>query len=692
METKKGESHTEKNLRSNAENILRNSLQFCIPKTKVQIGIFFEEQKHLKRLKKTHFTDYCNDEAILQQTKEFVWIDTQTKGADALFSFQVHEAPYLARWYYEYEIYAIFKKQFRITRKSFTGAFQYWVEKPDKQQTNFIFFQKFNLYFDLSVNKQSISITIAYDGISKVLLKHVEELVNQHNLDTTLLKSVVYEKECKPYLHVPDEFRLQPNKVYPILRRALAEQLEIEWKNPRDKHKVNTAFKQINEFYENYMVADNVKELFRTKLQWTRVAAGEIATLKESDKMLAFGNNHKAENIYQAFGKYGPYRLPAALHFKVFLIYPQGLSASKQILEKHLSGEAGFTNLKSYSHLPLVYCPTLNLEIQDVQEIESEVKRHMKTFEKEDGVQYFAFYISPYPKYGISPKQQQHYYRIKELLLKRRIVSQVIVGSGMSKNINFWIPNIALSMVAKMGGIPWKLARETDKELIVGFGAFRSHQHKKPYVGSSFCFDNEGHFQEFDCWQEVYEWAFIGQLYKAILNYKAKNKGIQRIVIHYYKELNKKEFRQVEELIDKFSLDIPVIVVRINSTFRHKELIVDASHKYHLPMNATYYHLQYHDYLLYINEREGEEMQEVKKAGYPLKVSLQSNRAGLFEDKVLVQHLMQQLYDFSLLHWRSINQPRLPVTIAYPQYLARIFPHFKAEVLQDIGRTSLWFL
>jgi hypothetical protein len=53
---------------------------------------------------------------------------------------------------------------------------------------------------------------------------------------------------------------------------------------------------------------------------------------------------------------------------------------------------------------------------------------------------------------------------------------------------------------------------------------------------------------------------------------------------------------------------------------------------------------------------------------------------------------MQQLYDFSLLHWRSVNQPRLPVTLAYPQYLARIFPHFKAETLQEVGKTSLWFL
>lgn len=150
--------------------------------------------------------------------------------------------------------------------------------------------------------------------------------------------------------------------------------------------------------------------------------------------------------------------------------------------------------------------------------------------------------------------------------------------------------------------------------------------------------------QFLDCWQEMREWAFVGSLYKAIESYKAKNKGIERIVIHYYKELNKKEFRQIEQLIDRFDLSIPVIVVRIASTFNAKELVVDLDHAYHLPLNGTYYHLQYCDYLLYINERE--------------------------EDM----------------------QPQLPVTLAYPQYLSRIFPQFEAEILQGIGRTSLWFL
>jgi argonaute-like protein implicated in RNA metabolism and viral defense len=278
------------------------------------------------------------------------------------------------------------------------------------------------------------------------------------------------------------------------------------------------------------------------------------------------------------------------------------------------------------------------------------------------------------------------------MLLKRQIVSQVIDQNKVNSAINYWIPNIAFAMTAKMGGIPWKLARTAESELIVGFGAFRSFEHKNPFVGSSLCFDNEGRFQEFDCWQEKNKWAFKGQLTKAIEDYLSRHQHIERLVIHYYKELNKKEFKWVEELLDQIRADIPIIVVRINNSFNQKELVIDPNHEKCLPINGSYFHLQYHDYLLYINERQKGDAGGIKAARYPLKVSLQSNRAGLFEDDELVKKLMQQLYDFSFLHWRSISQPRVPVTIAYPEYLARIFPHFDAETLQGIGRTRLWFL
>ncbi|MBN2396137.1 MAG: hypothetical protein JXC36_06725 [Candidatus Atribacteria bacterium] len=671
--------------------MIRNTLCFSLPQKTVQIGLYFKEQSTLKRINKKHFAEFCSDPQLLRKVDEYVWLDLSTTAADAVYSFSLDQIPYLAKWYYETKCYTLLRKQVRIVRYTFTSAIQYWVALPSAPKTDRLLFKKFTLYFDVNHPKHELSITVAYDGVSQVLLTHVEALVNKQQMDTMLLKSVIYNRECMPYHRLPEDLRLQSDQIYPILRKDLAAFLHVDWEHVIDPLKLQTAFVQIQSFYQEFLQSKAMQALFPSKIEWQGVRKEDIFSLKEKSKDLAFGRNHFSKDIYGAFKTYGPYRLPASRHYKVFILYPKERRTIKELLEKHLRGEAGYTSLQSYSHLPLVYRPELNLEISRVEELEKEVETYLARFQKEEGVRYFVFYLSPYPKFGGTKASRKTYYRVKELLLKRQIVSQVISNHQLKRNINFWIPNIAISMLAKLGGTPWKLARTTQKELIVGFGAFRSTNRKKPYVGSSFCFDNEGQFQEFDCWQEVYEWAFMGQLYKAIERYRSKNQSIHRIVIHYYKELNKKEFRQVEELLDQFQLDLPVIVVRISSSFDQKELIVDLEHPNYLPLNATYYHLDYHDYLLYINDRE-EGKQKTRKTPFPLKVSLQANKIGLMDDQGLVQSLMQQLYDFSLLHWRSINQPRLPVTIAYPHYLAQIFPYFQSDTLQEIGRTSLWFL
>ena len=621
------------NSRDNTTPLLRNALQFSISAKTIIIGIYFQEQKGLKRIPSSFFSTICKDKELIDRANEYVWIATQLEHADAPLSIELQKEPSLALWYYENMTYALLKDQFRITRRSFTGAFQYWVTREEKAKGLIIPFHKYSLYFNLRPDHQQIYISVTYDGESKVLLKDLESLVSKHQLDTHLLKSVIFEKQCQPYRWISEAVRLKQKEVYPILRREIAKTLEIEWEIASDKYKLRKAFEQIDAFYKTYLQNEALQQLFGTVLSWVRVKDSEMGLIKDRSKVLVFGQQQESSNAYTAFAQNGPFQLPPQRHYVVFIIYSPHEVEAKGLLENHLKGVKGFKSIQEYSHLPLVYHPELNIEINDLEDMEREIGVAINRLQKEKDLAYFAFYISPYSRYGDRLQDQLHYYRIKEILLKRRIVSQVIVGSKMKEQINYWIPNIAISMVAKLGGIPWKLARIGEKELIVGFGAFKSNLREKPYVGSAFCFDNEGHFQEFDCWQEAYEWSFVGSLSKAIRAYQAKNAGIQRLVIHYYKELNKKEFMQIEALIDRIQLSIPVIVVQINSSFRPKELIIDTQHEYKLPLNGSYYQLQYNDYLLYINDREQEDTKGIKMAGYPLKVSLQSNRAGLFEDK-----------------------------------------------------------
>ncbi|MBK8711188.1 MAG: hypothetical protein IPL97_04775 [Niastella sp.] len=54
--------------------------------------------------------------------------------------------------------------------------------------------------------------------------------------------------------------------------------------------------------------------------------------------------------------------------------------------------------------------------------------------------------------------------------------------------------------------------------------------------------------------------------------------------------------------------------------------------------------------------------------------------------------LIDQVYQFSRMYWKSISQQNLPVTTIYPEMVAKIFPYFDREELPEFGKKNLWFL
>ena len=64
----------------------------------------------------------------------------------------------------------------------------------------------------------------------------------------------------------------------------------------------------------------------------------------------------------------------------------------------------------------------------------------------------------------------------------------------------------------------------------------------------------------------------------------------------------------------------------------------------------------------------------------------------LLEDEALIQKLIDQVYQFSRMYWKSVSQQNIPVTIAYPEMVANIFSHFKQHYIPEFGNDNLWFL
>ena len=57
-----------------------------------------------------------------------------------------------------------------------------------------------------------------------------------------------------------------------------------------------------------------------------------------------------------------------------------------------------------------------------------------------------------------------------------------------------------------------------------------------------------------------------------------------------------------------------------------------------------------------------------------------------------VKALLNQVYKFSRIYWKSVKQKNLPITIKYPEMVAEIVPHFTSAELPSFGKNNLWFL
>jgi hypothetical protein len=112
-----------------------------------------------------------------------------------------------------------------------------------------------------------------------------------------------------------------------------------------------------------------------------------------------------------------------------------------------------------------------------------------------------------------------------------------------------------------------------------------------------------------------------------------------------------------------------------------------------MPISGSYLKVGFNKFLLFNNTRY-EENDNLKARDYhfPIKVSIKATNNELVQDMAVIRELIDQVYQFSRMYWKSISQQNLPVTTKYPEMVAEIFPHFEYGTLPTFGKENLWFL
>ena len=283
---------------------------------------------------------------------------------------------------------------------------------------------------------------------------------------------------------------------------------------------------------------------------------------------------------------------------------------------------------------------------------------------------------------------------IKEELLKYRITSQVIETQKISDpNFNFSLINIGIAILAKLNGVPWRLHRTLHNELIVGVGAFKSTRLNERYIGSAFCFSNDGHFKGFECYSAVDIFNLAASISKAVKSYRNANKEVSRLVIHFYKTMSARELEPIKKELQALGLDIPVIIITINKTESKDYVLFDLNCPALIPVSGTFISIGANQYLLCNNTRYNDTLPKPSDGfPFPIKLGITATNKKLLDDDKLIKELIDQVYQFSRMYWKSVRQQNLPVTIKYPEMVAEIFPHFDSKILPEFGKTNLWFL
>ncbi len=639
----------------------------------------------------------------IQETKEiYTTFDTHTESSIPLEIDFNNKNNYLLKQYLNEKMYNYFKTlpNIIITR-NFIKEPQIWINNTSEKFAEYWTFNKFSLKIQFNKVSEFPELVIAYDDTSKMLKKSVIEI--SETIPLNHIKKIVKDKTLFNYqkLSAVELSSIDLNKCWPIANRELLSRLGIMMEPKRTLNRYTKYKTAIDGFVKAYLDVDGFKNVIPIhSSEYLKVDEKRILNVSDSCNQLVFKDGVVGKIPKQDFPRNGALDGPQRKNIQVFFIYHDSHSEICKTLHKHLAKGTGkyYKGLYNFSSIP--YHPNMDLAIKYNNEEnpleEIITKLNELTFDTDNT--YVAFYLSPISKHDEDKTKRKVYYRVKEELLKRRIVSQVIDYEKLAAKIDdyqFELNNISLALLAKLQGKPWQLSTSSNRELVIGIGAFKNVDENINYIASAFSFNNNGSFKRFDYFSKSDTTLLAGSICTAIDDYAKLENNPTKVVIHFYKEMSEKELKPIIQKMNRLKLECPLYIVNINKTNSEDLIAFDMNWKGQLmPKSGTFIKIGWNQFLLFNNTRYSDDDKFSSFDGYhfPIKLAINSPNNDEELDYHEIKKLIEQVYQFSRLYWKSLRQQNVPITIKYPEMVAEIAPHFESGNIPPHGNEILWFL
>lgn len=584
-----------------------------------------------------------------------------------------------------------------------------WVKKKQQTITNCTEYLRFSLIPQYAVFSKSWELVISFNGISTVYNKPLSAL----DLQTNHFKVVVGGEVVK-YKNLSLNQKQQIDEAFPKINRELAAELHISERRTLNRDKYTTTYNHINNFVGQHLLISEFQALFCLSGEMLNVPEERIGQVAKGANLLQFKDGktgidpHSCVFGSRSMDAFGIFKPTEKQNVRFFFIYHKSdenvchnlYSIFKDGYKPYTDKETGeqkyyFAPLASCIKQPFNTDKNGSICFTTIENASSEIKQQLNNKPLDPQTQYVAIYISPISRDAVNSPYYGLYFQIKELLLEKKITSQVIYKDRPNNQyFNFHLPNIATAILAKIGGIPWQLNSHTaNKDLVIGVGAFLSEKVGERYVGSAFSFNPNGLFKNFDCCKANDLESIVAGIRKAIGHFVVdSDTNPERLIIHYYKTMSKYEAKPITNMLNTLGLNIPVLIVTINKTETCDIVMFDEKQQGYMPLSGTVLKIRNDDFLLYNNSRYKEN--EKCDMLFPVRIRLSKidNQTGCDISKSDAFELLNQVYQFSRMYWKSVKQQNLPITIKYPEMVAEIVPHFSDAELPQFGKNNLWFL
>lgn len=581
-----------------------------------------------------------------------------------------------------------------IVGYDFIGGVKILVPTDGSRHTEIKSFKEFSVRI-LSPKEQYVSkgrvwtLNVSYLGLTESTKKPLSHYVAQ----TEFIAKVIAGSKIKRVLHLSEEEKRSVN-TFPIVSKKLGRAIGVEQNFYRSTNKYLAHCEETTFFYDQYLKGQTVNGIFTIfESGFQPISDSQIITTSPESNLLVFGNNQTNVSPYNGLKANGPYKAVENQNYKfIFVFNEQDKDYANNLFGFLKKGLKGYPGLFRFVGLDVNLDREKSITFTQENPV-PEVSQKLSELTFDPAFKYLAIYISRISRDEVDEEKKSYYYGLKKAFLEKNITSQVVYKMNIEKPaFNYHLPNISIALLAKLGGVPWRLSRPIKNDLVIGVGAFR--EENNIFLGTTVAFNNDGTFIRFDS-KKTNSTTQLAEYFHDIISRIAKEQeDIKRVVIHYYKDMNHKEEKVIQNTLDKLGLKVPYVVLTIIEDRDGSFVPYDLGFAGKMPVSGTCVELRRGTYLLCNNTRYAMATGQ-KIDDFPFPVHLKISRSsGADFRKEDIQELIDQVYQFSRMYWVSVKQKGRPVTVEYSEKVARLSAYFDGTTLPDTetANRTLWFL